>query len=1055
MLYPRSQETQLSPELFRHPGKEYRGAPFWSWNCKITSELIRDQIDMFDRMGFGGAILHARTGLDTPYLGDEFMAYIRESNELMKQRQMTSWLYDEDRYPSGAAGGLVTRDLHFRSRHVLLTRTRQPQFAVGAEQFEALIQAGQKPAGYYLASYQVVLADGCLAAYRRIDPAERPADGKVWHAYVRLMAESPWCNAQTYLDVLHRRAVERFIEVTYERYRAIVGPDFGGSVPAIFTDEPHMKGNFTLPSPDSDQDATLPFTDDLDESYARQYGTRLLDVLPEILWELPDGRLSVHRYQFRDHLAERFAAAFSDTIGAWCGRHNIAFTGHYLSERTLYSQTLALGGETMRLYRGHQIPGIDILADQKELTTAKQAASVARQYGREGVLSEMYGVTHWDFDFKGHKLQGDWQAALGVTVRVPHLAFMSMEGEAKRDWPAAISYQSPWYLKYPFIEDHFARVNTVLTRGQAVAKVGVIFPIESYWLLFGPNAQTQTARDQMDENYENLTRWLLNGTIDFDLISESLLPEECPTAGYPLQVGHMAYETIVVPSLLTIRRSTLERLQQFQAAGGQVIFAGEIPSLVDARPSDEAAAWARGCICVHFNRERSLASLQAGRTIEIRNRQTGKYSDNLFSQIRQDGANRFVFICHVNRKKNKLDQVEPYLIRLAGNWCLSLLDTLDGSIRPVDSDCDGASTCYAWDAYAEDSLLLQLEPLEYRTEKGIAPEMAASRPAGPKACSTVIPTPVPMAAIHTQIIQSPSGYELDEASTLLLDFCEYALDDEPWQEREYILTIDNLFRQQLGWPRRQDAFIQPWLLPADQPEHVARLRYRFRAGIPVNGAQLAIERPEKAQIRLNGQPVDQTVRGWFVDRFIQTVDLPAIRAGENVLELTIPFGRRTNLEWIYLLGDFGTRAAGSQGWIVPKPPKLAFGDITGQDLAFCVSNVLYRMDLDLAVNRRNCVLEVPHFASPVLEVFLDGESSGLIALAPHRLNLGDLSAGSHELVIKAYGNRYNCFGTLHNSDSEYVWYGPDSYRTTGSQWSDTYNLRPFGILSPVRLTWEG
>ena len=53
------------------------------------------------------------------------------------------------------------------------------------------------------------------------------------------------------------------------------------------------------------------------------------------------------------------------------------------------------------------------------------------QYAREGMLSELYGVTNWDFDFRNHKLGGDWQAALGVTIRVHHLTWVSMEGEAK------------------------------------------------------------------------------------------------------------------------------------------------------------------------------------------------------------------------------------------------------------------------------------------------------------------------------------------------------------------------------------------------------------------------------------------------------------------------------------------------------------------------------------------------------------------------------------------------------------------------------------------------
>ena len=91
----------------------------------------------------------------------------------------------------------------------------------------------------------------------------------------------------------------------------------------------------------------------------------------------------------------------------------------------------------MRSYRSFDIPGIDVLFDRVELTTAKQAQSIVRQYGKKGMLSELYGVTGWDFDFKCLKMQGDWQAALGVTLRVPHLAMLSMEGRAKREYPAS------------------------------------------------------------------------------------------------------------------------------------------------------------------------------------------------------------------------------------------------------------------------------------------------------------------------------------------------------------------------------------------------------------------------------------------------------------------------------------------------------------------------------------------------------------------------------------------------------------------------------------------
>ena len=198
------------------------------------------------------------------------------------------------------------------------------------------------------------------------------------------------------------------------------------------------------------------------------------------------------------------------------------------------------------------------------------------------MLSELYGVTNWDFDFRGHKLQGDWQAALGVTVRVPHLTWTSMAGEAKRDYPASIGSQSPWYREYSYLEDHFARVNTAMTRGKPLVRLGVIHPIESYWLYWGPKNQTSGIREEMDANFRHLTEWLLYNTIDFDFLCESLLPlltgqTEDTGSSFPrLKVGEMEYDAVLVSNCHTLRSTTLNILEKFKQQGGRVIFTGSL-----------------------------------------------------------------------------------------------------------------------------------------------------------------------------------------------------------------------------------------------------------------------------------------------------------------------------------------------------------------------------------------------------------------------------------------------------------------------------------------------
>lgn len=109
MLYKKNYLSTLSDELFRSPTSEYRAAPFWAWNCKLEEKELLRQIDVFHRMGFGGFHMHVRTGMDTEYLSDEFMQLIRACTDKAKGEKMLAWLYDEDRWPSGAAGGIVTR----------------------------------------------------------------------------------------------------------------------------------------------------------------------------------------------------------------------------------------------------------------------------------------------------------------------------------------------------------------------------------------------------------------------------------------------------------------------------------------------------------------------------------------------------------------------------------------------------------------------------------------------------------------------------------------------------------------------------------------------------------------------------------------------------------------------------------------------------------------------------------------------------------------------------------------------------------------------------------
>ena len=67
---------------FENPSNEWRFAPFWFLNHRLNdAELIR-QIHQMQDGGLGGFILHARHGLLTPYMSQEWLDRIDQAGSV-------------------------------------------------------------------------------------------------------------------------------------------------------------------------------------------------------------------------------------------------------------------------------------------------------------------------------------------------------------------------------------------------------------------------------------------------------------------------------------------------------------------------------------------------------------------------------------------------------------------------------------------------------------------------------------------------------------------------------------------------------------------------------------------------------------------------------------------------------------------------------------------------------------------------------------------------------------------------------------------------------------
>jgi len=609
-------------ENFKNPGAEFRSAPFWSWNDDLKDGELRRQIKEMKEKGMGGFFMHSRIGLITPYLSSEWMGKVKTAVSFAKEIGMLAYLYDEDRWPSGFAGGIVP----------------------------------SKGKEYQIKAMKCKIVNG----KKIFDIVHAPA--------------IPWFNNNSYIDVLSKKVVKAFIESTYEVYSRELENEFGETIPAIFTDEPNCSVRGASP-----KEMLIPWTDDLPYRFEQCYGYKISDYLPSLFFN--EGDYKKVRYDFWNLISDLFLESYSQQIYNWCQEHNLAYTGHYLAEDTLTSQIRCIGA-AMPHYEYMHIPGIDHLGRNiQDLLTLKQVSSVAHQLGRKRVLSELYGCSGQNFSFSGRKWIGDWHIVLGVNLFCPHLSLYSMRGARKRDFPPTIYYQQPWWKYNKIIEDYFARLNYIMSEGEFKADILVIHPMESAWCLYKPVDTREI--DELNQSFTNLIEELCKLHQDYDLADEKLLKKYGKIDKDLIKVGKMFYKIVIIPPLITLREKTFSLLKEFLANEGKIIAIKPLAYLMEGRDAKEEldSFWQKTMV---ISQEKEMLEKTLNRILDkeisIKDKE-GKEISSIYYQYRKLNKDKDVYFL-VNTSKNK--EFKAW-IEIKGEGAIEKWNPLSGKIEQIPS----------------------------------------------------------------------------------------------------------------------------------------------------------------------------------------------------------------------------------------------------------------------------------------------------------------------------------------------------------------------------------
>jgi len=1033
---------------FKNPGSQFRGAPFWAWNGKLEPTELRRQIQVMQQMGLGGFFMHSRVGLATHYLSKDWFSCVDACVDEAKKLGMSAWMYDEDRWPSGAAGGLVTKNPKYRMRSLV------PHI------FEKAANLKWTPDT--VAAFTGCIEGSSISNVRQLQKGKTApklaAGEKLIVFVVELQGCSNWYNGFTYLDTLSHEAVKAFIKVTHESYKKNNGKDFGRTIPGMFTDEPNH-GNKLDHDNNTNNPGGLPWTGTLLKTFQKRYGYDLVPHLVELVFDVDGNGMRPARLHYHDCVTHLYVDAFGRQIFEWCEKNKLKFTGHQLEEDTLSSQTNMVGS-CIRNYEYMQAPGMDLLTEHwRVFNTAKQLSSGARQFGAKWRLTETYGCTGWDFPFAGHKALGDWQVALGINLRCQHLSWYTMEGEAKRDYPAGIFYQSPWWQLYPKVEDYFARIHSVMTQGEEVRDLLVVHPVESMWLHVKIGWRKNPETQALDNQHTKLTESLLAQHLDFDFGDEEhlgRLGKVAKQSGAPiLRLGKASYKAVLVPQLKTMRRTTLALLKRFKAAGGTVVFAGTPAGYVDAVESREVAEFAATCPQVPLTGSEMTAPLEATcRRVSIADI-TGQEIGAALYLLREDRDTFFLFVC--NTGEDFVNAPEHFM-----NQCMvrdRKLAFPDVRIRgfagctgiPVELNAETGATTAAEFSRNKDGL-------EIFTS---LPALGSRLFLIPKASQKTAPTATPtLKTVRTDKLSGTAwDITLSECANLVLDRPRYKIGKRDWQNAEEILRIDRAVRSALGIQHRCGNMVQPWARQQNpNPKRTpVTLSYTFDCqALPTGDLFVALEQPHTFRVSLNGVLVNQSAEsGWWVDLSLRKLplDTALLHLGKNELVLECDYAENhPGLEIIYLLGNFGTQANGVDVAMTALPTTLQLGDWVPQGLTFYSGSVSYRRCIDLKADKgQRLFIRVPEYRGVAVRVLVNGKAAGIAAWEPNEVEVTGLADGPADVQIQLIGHRRNSHGPFHLKDKWPNWTGPGEFTRGPDSWFDGYQLVPCGLMTEPEL----
>ena len=995
---------------FAEPAKEYKTVPFYVWNTAVTREMIdRTLADLKDK-GFGGVFVHPRPGLITEYMSDEWYELFRYALDKGKQLGMDVWIYDENSYPSGFAGGHVPAQM---------PESYNQGQGLRMNKFEVLPETDSQ--------YFIYLKEenGRFTDITAKVNEEAGNKGNYYLFSKTYESKSPWYGGFSYVDLLYPGVTQKFIDVTMPGYERVAGDEFGKSVPGWFTDEPHIQ-----------PPGGIRWTPDLFDVFQNKWGYDLKTELPSLFEET--GNWKQVRHNYIQTLLQLFIDRWAKPCFDYCEAKNLKFTGHYWEHEW---PNVAQGGDNMAMYAWHQTPAIDMLFNQfneespqaqfGNVRSVKELRSVANQMGYSRTLSETYGGGGWEVTFRDLKRLGDWEYALGVNLMNQHLSHLSISGARKYDYPPVFSDHTPWWPYYKQLNMHYARLSMALSAGEQINDILILEPTTSIWLYYNYGNNRNNKFWDIGRAFQSFVTTLEKAQVEYDLGSENIIKDHGKVNKNKFIVNKCSYSKVVIPPMMeNLDAPTWKLLKKFIDNGGTVLSFTEL-GFLDGKPDSEMEKY--------FTEKTNVKKI-TGLTADVVREDfaslnisfTETKGGNLFHHRRIMDDGQVLFLIN-----SSLDEPAKGCASIAGKDAVEL-NTLTAEIVDYPETSIDNRININFDIPPAGSLLLYIFN---KKQNGFD-----------------LPEPVKEYTEVTAL--APLTAMPDDSNVLTIDFCDLQLENEIYRDLHVFDAADKAFKFH-GFSEGN-----PWNTSVQYRDNIvcrdtfntggfkAIYHFTIAGDFDKNSMQAVVERQQLYKVTLNGKKIKPEPDKWFLDRdmgMFSIGDIVKKGANDLVIELS-PMRIHAEIEPVYILGNFTVQPA-AKGFIINPPVKtFTAGSWKTQGWPFYPGAVSYQKTFDVTNLSGNYRISLKNWTGTVVAVTVNGQQAGIIGFEPYQLDVSKLiRQGGNTVEIKVIGSNKNLLGPFHNKPAPGL-VSPWHFRNVKNYPAgNDYHQSDYGLMDDFKL----